>query len=266
MRTCLYLLMRDALASHRHLRWSMGKPVRVNSGILAEANAAAVATAASKLMRRFFARFSRELARGLLAFCIGLLYAGECSAATSSTESYPLPRHGQLRLEVPADWQVKYVYSEDGRTPPSAHVFPLDGDSFEMTITAYWHDGMDEDIASVESLLRRVQQAGAEARASAGLQTEPLEIKKFTGNDRRGFFYELNDPSAGRGEYAYLTQGAFSTGRIVLAFTILTHEQSSPEREACMEFLHKLRHVYAHQGVNQLVPGSHGTAVHAFGI
>jgi hypothetical protein len=218
---------------------------------------AVFARVVKRLRMRLFPRFVRVLARWLLALCIGILHAGWCSAANTSTENYPLPGHGQLRLKVPQDWQVKYVYTEDGRTPPSLHVFPLEGDAFEMTITVYWHDGLDEDIASAESLLRRVQQAGAAAQASAGLHAQALDIQKFTGSNRRGFFYDLKDPSAADGDYAYLTQGAFSTGQIVLAFTILTHEQASPGRAACLEFLRQLRQVYAHEGVSLFLPLPH---------
>jgi hypothetical protein len=181
--------------------------------------------------------------------CLMLAVITAAVAATGADEAYPLPGRGKLRAFVPEDWQVRYVYTEDHTISPTLHVFPLEGKSFEMTVTVYWHDGLDEDIYSAESLLRRVQQAAEATRVDAGLGDRPPDIQRFEGLRRPGFLYDLHDQSAGDGEFENLTQGAFVSGRLVLAFTLLTQTRSSPERERCLDFLRTIRHDYAFQGV-----------------
>lgn len=170
-------------------------------------------------------------------------------AGPVSDEYYPLPGRGRLKVQVPDDWQVKYVYTENASMPPTLHVAPLQGKAFEMTVTVFWHDGMDEDFYSAEALLRRVQQAGDAARNSAGLTDQVLDIQRFEGLRRAGFLYDLHDPQAADADFSYLTQGAFVAGRLVLGFTLLTDERPSKDRDACLDFLRAIRHVYAAHGV-----------------
>lgn len=171
-------------------------------------------------------------------------------AGPASEEYYPLPGRGKLKVQVPEDWQVKYVYTQDASMLPTIHVVPLQGKAFEMTVTVFWHDGMDEDFYSAEALLRRVQQAGDAARNSAGLSNQVLDIQRFEGLRRAGFLYDLHDPQAADADFAYLTQGAFVVGRLVLGFTLLTDERPSKDRDACLDFLRAIRHVYAAHGVS----------------
>lgn len=183
------------------------------------------------------------LTAALLAFSAGVV-----ATAETAVEDYPLPGHGELRLQVPADWQVRFTYTEDASTPPSLHVFPLAGEAFEMFITVYWHDGLDIDITSVDALHQRVRQAGNEALQ--GSTDKTLTIVPFEGAPQPGFLYDLEDANAADGEYRYLTQGAVAAGQLVLAFTILTHERPSEYREACLRFLRTARQVGAFQGIS----------------
>ncbi|MGQ0658268.1 MAG: hypothetical protein ACT4NU_09265 [Chromatiales bacterium] len=186
---------------------------------------------------------SRSLARTLMAL-LALACGGDRTArAEAAAEYYPVPGHGELRLLVPADWQLKYVYTDDASTAPTFHVTPLDGDGFEMTVSVYWHDGLDQDITSAEALRERVQKAGEEA-VKASTDKE-LEIEAIGGLMRPGFLYDLSDANAADGEFRYLTQGALAVGQLVLVFTVVTNERPSEHREACLRFLTTARQVGA---------------------
>lgn len=188
-----------------------------------------------------------RLCAGMLA--AALAWAGGVAAANEDVvaEDYPVPRHGELRLQVPAKWQVKYIYTEDGRVPPTFRVYPLEGSEFDMSMTVYWHDGMDQDITSAESLRARVEQAGAEAMRSSTDQS--LAVAPLQGAAGPGFLYDLQDATAAAEDYQYLTQGALAVGQLVVVFTLLTDERPSPHRDACLEFLRAIRHIHAPYGV-----------------
>ncbi|MCG3202741.1 MAG: hypothetical protein NFCOHLIN_02626 [Gammaproteobacteria bacterium] len=199
------------------------------------------------LMRSSGGGCALRLGAGILAGALAA--AGDLGAAMQDAvaEDYPVPRHGELRLQVPAHWQVRYVYVEDGSRPPGFRVFPLEGSDFDMSMTVYWHDGMDQDITSAESLRARVEQAGAEAIKSSTDQR--LAVVPLAGAGGPGFLYDLQDAAAAAGDYHYLTQGALAVGRLVLVFTILTDARPSPHREACLEFLRAIRHIHTPHGV-----------------
>src|SRR3990172_4118220 len=123
-----------------------------------------------------------------------LAFAGNCLDAgpvDSAVEDYPVPGHGWLRLLVPAEWQVQYVYVDDASTPPTFYVTPLEGSDFELTVTVYWHDGLDRNITSAEALRERVQKAGEEALQAA--TDQELKIKAIEGAKQPGFLYDLSD-------------------------------------------------------------------------
>lgn len=195
-----------------------------------------------------------------LATASGVAAANEAAAlADAVAEDYPVPRHGELRLQVPAQWQVKYLYTEDGRVAPTFRVYPLEGSEFDMSMTVYWHDGMDQDITSAESLRARVEQAGAEAKRSS--TDRHLAVVPLAGAPGPGFLYDLEDATAAAEDYRYLTQGALAVGQLVVVFTILTDERPSPHRDACLEFLRSLRHIHAPHGVAAPVRPSRNPAL-----
>jgi hypothetical protein len=183
-----------------------------------------------------------------LAFLLGAGAATVSAAGKVTAEDYPVPGHGELRLQVPEDWQVRYVYTEDGSMRPTLQVFPLEGAAFQMTVTVYWHDGMDRDITSAESLRDRVQRAGTEALPSS--TDKELDVVPIEGIDRAGFLYDLHDANALDEEYHYLTQGALVVGQLVLAFTIVTDERPSSHREDCLQLLRTARQEGAHQSIS----------------
>jgi hypothetical protein len=192
----------------------------------------------------------RVCAAILAASAIAANAAATADNEHSAPEDYPVPRHGELRLQVPAQWQVKYIYSEDASRPPTFRVFPLEDEAFDMSVTVFWHDGLDQDITSAEALRARVEQAGAEALQ--GSTDRAVAVKPLTGGSGPGFLYDLHDASASPEDYHYLTQGALAVGQLVLVFTILTDERPSVHRDACLDFLRAIRHIYAAHGVSSL--------------
>lgn len=188
-----------------------------------------------------------RLCAGMLAWALATAGGVGAAYGDAVAEDYPVPRHGELRLQVPAQWQVKYIFAADGSRPPSFRVYPLEGSDFDMSMTVYWHDGMDQDITGAESLRARVEQAGAEAMKSSTDQR--LAVAPLEGAAGPGFLYDLQDTAAATEDYHYLTQGALAVGQLVVVFTILTDERPSPHREACLEFLRAIRHIHAPHGV-----------------
>lgn len=181
-------------------------------------------------------------------FALGLVIAGYGAvSADVVAEYYPVPGHGELRLLVPEEWQLRYIYTEDASTAPTMHVTPLDGRAFEMTVTVYWHDGLDRDITNSEALRERVEKAGEEALKAS--TDEEINIDPIEGAIQPGFVYDLTDADAGEGEFRYLTQGALAVGELVLVFTLVTNDRPSTDRDGCLELLRTARQVGAFNSV-----------------
>ena len=168
--------------------------------------------------------------------------------SADTLEDYPVPGHGELRFVVPDAWQVRYIYTEDGAQKPWFQVFPLAGDAFEMSVSVYWHDGLDEDITDAERLRQRVTQAGEQALK--GSTDSAVSVAEFPRLPTPGFLYDLEDAKAADGEYRFLTQGALVVGDLVMAFTILTRDRPSAERDDCLQFLRAMRQIIARHGVS----------------
>ena len=159
--------------------------------------------------------------------------------------------HGRLTMQVPSDWQTQYVTYND-LTPPTLHVNAANDPSFDLSVTVYWHDGLDRSLASADSLRRLVEKVGHETLALS--VQKQLKVEAIKGLRQPGFLFNLSDSETREDEFHFVTQGAMAVGDLVLAFTLLTERRPSAEWTACLEMLKSARHVPAQQSVSNYQP------------
>ena len=178
-----------------------------------------------------------------------LLPWGEASAGGHKLDQqeFDVFAHGRLVMEVPADWQTQYVTYND-LTPPTLHVNAENSSGFDLSVTIYWHDGLDHNLVSAESLRRLVEKVGHETIALS--VQKQLKVEPIRGLGQPGFLFNLTDSEARQGEFHFVTQGAMAVGNLVLAFTLLTERHPSEEWSACLKMLKSARHIPARQSVS----------------
>jgi len=163
-------------------------------------------------------------------------------------QEYDVFAHGRVVMQVPGDWQTEYVTYND-LTPPTLHVTDENDPTFDMSVTVYWHDGLDRTLVSAEALRTLVERVGHETLALS-LQKH-LKVEAIKGLRQPGFLFNLSDSQAREGEYHFVTQGAMAVGNLVLAFTLLTEQRPSAEWSACLEMLKSARQIPARESVSR---------------
>lgn len=184
------------------------------------------------------------LPRAALALSLLWLSAAGTAAGTG-TERYDIPGHGTLALEVPVDWQAVYVLPSP-EAMPGLRFAPLEGEAFQLSVSVFWHDGLDRDITEPEAVRELLRQVGEAVLAFAPGQS--LELRPLDGAVH-GWAFALEDPEPGEGGYPNLRQGALVLGDLVLAFTLLTRGPDAPEAEAALEMLLGARLLSAPRGI-----------------
>jgi hypothetical protein len=167
---------------------------------------------------------------------IAVVWVAACcpGLAAAAPQSFLLPGHGALLLNVPKDWKSNLKQPEGG-LPPTIGLREQSGASFVVMITAVWgmapNAGVPED-ATIRSMVASAAK-GAEAQSVEG----SLAIQNLVASGGRGYYFRATDRAPKPGEWKYLTQGVIRTGAIALAFTILTNDGQAPIEKAALEMI-----------------------------
>ena len=159
--------------------------------------------------------------------------------------AYPVPEHGEIILNVPANWEVTY-FSPGELKPPVITFYKKDksqGELFQLNISTLWDDGFERDITRPEEIRALVEETGMNILESS--KEEDLKLIPFKGTQGEGYYFVLSDKSARPGEYEYLMQGAVSVGEILVVFSLFTREPDSTYQaetlKMLMDAMHKLQ-------------------------
>ncbi len=190
------------------LLWGEPGPTAIHPELVLEAGDLLTVVSFEKTPKALVAALQRAPAPG----------APDQNANAGASASFPIPGHGSLRFTLPGGWQSQ---SRPLADPPSTtlHFAPVNGDAFDVQITAAWLDASRLTGETPESIKADVQRAAQELLPHSVEKTATLH--ELHGPQTVGFYYALTDNHPGPGEFANLTQGIFLTGDILSAFTIL---------------------------------------------
>ncbi len=158
------------------------------------------------------------------------------------SESFTIPGHGILTLDVPRVWNYNFTI-KGNNNPPIITFYNLDKDKeeiYQLNLSVLWEDGFKRNISSPEYIQSLVEETGEQALINSD-QTE-LSLKKITGQDGVGYLFNLSDSGANTGEYQFLTQGALAVGKLLLIFSLFSNEDESILQQALLKIIMSAQH------------------------
>jgi hypothetical protein len=148
-----------------------------------------------------------------------VLLAAVLSFSAQAAESFALPGHGALQLEVPVGWRSQ-VRSPRPDLPPTIRLAPQQGRVFEILLTPIWP--MNGKGAANEEALRGLVAAGIKGAQPRAVETE-LTVREVPGMPGTGYYFAATDREPEPNGYTHMTQGAARVGELTVTFTILTN-------------------------------------------
>ena len=162
----------------------------------------------------------------------------------SLSESFSIPGHGVLTLDVPHIWNYNFTIKGDNE-PPIITFYNLDKNKeeiYQLNLSVLWENGFERNISSPEYIKSLVEKTGAQALIYSD-QTE-LTLKKITGQNGVGYLFNLSDSGASIGEYKYLTQGALAVGKLLLIFSLFSNDDASILQQALLKIIMSAQYQY----------------------
>ena len=158
------------------------------------------------------------------------------------SESFTIPGHGILTLDVPRVWNYNFTIKGNNNLPIITF-YNLDKDKeeiYQLNLSVLWEDGFKRNISSPEYIQSLVEETGEQALINSD-QTE-LSLKKITGQDGVGYLFNLSDSGANTDEYQFLTQGALAVGKLLLIFSLFSNEDESILQQALLKIIMSAQH------------------------
>jgi hypothetical protein len=156
------------------------------------------------------------------------------SLVMATPQSFALPGHGSLLLNVPAGWTAKMNRPSDG-SPATISVGPARGTAFVVLITAVF--GSTPNSGAPDDAKTRAFVAAAAKSAEGQAVEGVLALQDFVGTSGHGYYFRATDKAPAAGEWKFLTQGMVKTGGIGLSFTILTNDGQSDVEKAALDMI-----------------------------
>jgi hypothetical protein len=141
-------------------------------------------------------------------------------SAAEATRSYSVGSHGKLLLTVPEGWSEDFESIDDALPPTITLQSP--GGRVKMLVTPLWSERNDSRFNSSQNIKDLI--AGAAERVAPTAREASLPIRELDVAGGKGYFFWATDKAPKAGEYEYMAQGAVPAGRLLVQFTILTHE------------------------------------------
>ena len=160
----------------------------------------------------------------------------------SLSESFSIPGHGVLTLDVPRIWNYNFTIKGDNESPIITF-YNLDKDKeeiYQLNLSVLWEDGFKRNISSPEYIQSLVEKTGKQALINSD-QTN-LSLKKITGQDGVGYLFNLSDSGVNTYEYQFLTQGALAVGKLLLIFSLFSNDNESILQEALLKIIMSAQH------------------------
>lgn len=159
-------------------------------------------------------------------------------------EIFDIPGHGEISMDVPRVWNYNFTKTDENQ-PPIVTFYVLDNEDeeiFQLNMSVLWDDGFSRDITSLNFIRSLVEKTGKDILPLSD-ETE-LILNEFAGSNGTGFFFDLSDSNASKGEYRYLTQGAVSLGEVILIFSLFSNDKDSLLRDAMLRTVMSAKHYF----------------------
>jgi hypothetical protein len=178
--------------------------------------------------------------RCYLGIMLCALASPASAAEKTAARRYPLPEHGFLELQAPADWrEIVRRPTEPG--PPTIVFGPAKGTPFEVSLTPAWEEGSAGPTASERTMRERVERYLEGVKPN--VVEKEIDVVKLEGPSGRGFYFSATDKAPRPGDYKFLTHGVLKVGGLAVSFTILTRDGQEQIIRDAMAMLKAAKHV-----------------------
>ncbi len=178
---------------------------------------------------------------------VGALLFAVLAASTADAESKSEPQRfatvehdGALILDVPSEWEP--ITKQRGRWPSRTIIMT---DAGNIVFSVMWNKGRNPEFNSPKQLQQSLASAAAENLG--GEAEEFSNPESLTGSKMNGFFYSRSSPPLEGGEelgpddFRNFTLGIFAVGEFQIFFTMISREESSPDRLRGLEMFRSAR-------------------------
>jgi len=143
----------------------------------------------------------------------------------TAVESYPIPEHGNLLLDIPDSLDATLEQPADNG-PPGILLRPRQNPAFAALVVVSWRTSEDADFGTDNHLQRVLKSEAAPYLEQLGLKD--VSFTKLSTEGHPGYAYSLVDSSLvdkppQPGEFPYLRQGVIVVGELLLKYNIFMH-------------------------------------------
>jgi hypothetical protein len=185
------------------------------------------------------AAMNRTMMRCILSGAVTLTLGAIGLSGQGNGRGFEIPGHGNLRLAVPDSW-IADARPIGNPASVALHFTPKAVKEFDLQVTSVWLDSSKLAKTNGDSIRKNMQRAGN------GLLSHSIEktvtLREIHGNTSVGWCFTLTDRNPGPGEFRFLTQGAFLTGEVLSAFTVLHRDMNTPEVATALEAFSNASH------------------------
>ena len=171
----------------------------------------------------------------LLLFAAVLALSG-AAFAQPAPQRFPIPGHGALLINIPAQWRVA---SKSSMNPPAVafNLLPASGDSYNLQMTAVWLEPAKRAEMTPEVIKDRMQATGKELLKQS--VEKEVQLAELRGKQALGYYFSLSDrQSQNTGtDYKHIMEGTVTVGEVVLIFTFLHREPGTTAKEQALQLV-----------------------------
>ncbi len=149
-----------------------------------------------------------------------------------------LADRGAITLNVPTGW-IERVSRSKPDIPPTIHLLPKSGKSFEVLVTPIRKMPDNAKPATSETVRASVKKSADDAKSQA--VEKEIVVVDFKGSSGFGSYFSATDRAPEPGGYKYLTQGIMVDGDVSVAFTILANGDPTPIVKQALEVIKTAR-------------------------
>ena len=161
----------------------------------------------------------------ILGVTLFLLSAAANADSGATGKQYPIPGHGMLELDLPAELDAILDQPAAGG-PPAIALRPKQGGDFGVMVVVSWREAADTDFGSDAYLQRVLKEKTRPYLDQLGLAEVP--VTRLSGGKNPGYASSMTDESVvgtppEPGNFPYLRQGVVTTGDLLLTYTIFMY-------------------------------------------
>lgn len=173
----------------------------------------------------------------LLAFVL-IFLSTATYAEDTAPQSFKIPGHGSLDLQIPKTWKSAAVQPPVD-LPPSITMRPPEGDAFMVRITPMPAPKPAEGVSS-DAQIKRAADVIKNALAPTAVEKE-LVLTQLKGPAAHGYYFTATDKAPRPGEYLCMTSAVVGVGDLLLNVTILHQSKDAEEVRDAIEMLKEAR-------------------------